>query len=85
MEKNIIELKAISKKYNNNIILDNFNLSIKENEFLTLLGPSGCGKTTTLKIISGFENADSGSVFFNGENITNTPPYKRKLNTVFQK
>ena len=74
MEKNIIELKAISKKYNNNIILDNFNLSIKENEFLTLLGPSGCGKTTTLKIISGFENADSGSVFFNGENITNTPP-----------
>ena len=85
MQKNIIELRSITKKYNDNIILDNFNLSIKENEFLTLLGPSGCGKTTTLKIISGFESVDKGSVFFNGEDITNVPPHKRTLNTVFQK
>lgn len=85
MQKNIIELKSVSKRYNDNIILDNFNLSIKENEFLTLLGPSGCGKTTTLKIISGFESVDNGSVFFNDEDITNVPPHKRALNTVFQK
>lgn len=85
MSENIIELKGINKSYGDNLVLDNLSLNIKKNEFLTLLGPSGCGKTTTLKIIAGFENADSGIVSFNGENISNIPPYKRQLNTVFQK
>ena len=85
MDNNIIELKGINKKYGNNTVLDNLSLNIKSNEFLTLLGPSGCGKTTTLKIIAGFENADSGEVLFNGEDISNLAPNKRQLNTVFQK
>ena len=85
MSENIIELKGINKSYGDNLVLDNLSLNIKENEFLTLLGPSGCGKTTTLKIIAGFETADSGDISFNGEEISNIPPYKRQLNTVFQK
>lgn len=85
MNQNIIELKDISKVYGDNTVLDKLNLNIKKNEFLTLLGPSGCGKTTTLKIIAGFENADSGKVTFDGSDITAVPPYKRQLNTVFQK
>lgn len=85
MVENIIELKNISKSYEENRVLDNFNLDIKKNEFLTLLGPSGCGKTTTLKIIAGFEYADEGSVLFEGKEISNKPPYERPLNTVFQK
>ena len=85
MEQNIIDLKGISKTYDDNCVLDNLNLSIKENEFLTLLGPSGCGKTTTLKIIAGFEESDEGNILFNGEDISQLPPYKRQLNTVFQK
>ena len=85
MSQNIIELKEISKTYGDNTVLNNLSLNIKKNEFLTLLGPSGCGKTTTLKIIAGFENADEGVVLFGDENITTLPPYKRKLNTVFQK
>ena len=85
MDNNIIELKGINKKYGENTVLDNLSLIIKSNEFLTLLGPSGCGKTTTLKIIAGFENADSGEVLFNGEDISSLAPNKRQLNTVFQK
>lgn len=85
MSQNIIELKEISKTYGDNTVLNNLSLNIKKNEFLTLLGPSGCGKTTTLKIIAGFENADEGLVLFGDNNITSLPPYKRKLNTVFQK
>lgn len=85
MNQNIIELKEISKTYGDNTVLNNLSLNIKKNEFLTLLGPSGCGKTTTLKIIAGFENADEGVVLFGDNNITSLPPYKRKLNTVFQK
>ena len=85
LKQNIIELKGICKSYGTNTILDNLNLNIKKNEFLTLLGPSGCGKTTTLKIIAGFENADKGIVICNGHDITNLPPYKRQVNTVFQK
>ena len=64
MKENIIELKNINKKYDDNIVLNNLSLSIKKNEFLTLLGPSGCGNTTTLKIIAGVENAYSGTVLF---------------------
>lgn len=85
MNENIIELKSISKSYGDNIVLDDLCLSIKKNEFLTLLGPSGCGKTTTLKIIAGFETADSGNVLFKDKEISNIPPNKRQLNTVFQK
>lgn len=83
--EDIIQLKNISKTYEDNKVLDNLSLNIKKNEFLTLLGPSGCGKTTTLKIIAGFENADEGDVLFEGSDINEVPPYKRQINTVFQK
>lgn len=85
IDKNIIELKGITKHYGDNIVLNNLSISIKSNEFLTLLGPSGCGKTTTLNIIAGFETLDSGEIMFKGKNIANTPPNERQLNTVFQK
>ena len=85
MGENIIEIKTISKNYGTNRVLDNLSLNIKKNEFLTLLGPSGCGKTTTLKILAGFETADSGEVFFEDKLINDVPPYQRQLNTVFQK
>ena len=85
MSTKLIDLSHITKAYGNNIVLDDMNLYIRENEFLTLLGPSGCGKTTTLRIIGGFENPDKGSVFYNGKDITALPPNKRELNTVFQK
>ena len=85
MSQNIIEIKNVSKTYGDNTVLNNLSLNRRKNEFLTLLGPSGCGKTTTLKILAGFESGDSGKVLFNGEDISNLPPYKRQLNTVFQK
>ena len=85
MSENILELKNLNKSYGELKVLDNLSLNIKKNEFLTLLGPSGCGKTTTLKIIAGFENADSGELIFKNNDISTLPPYKRKVNTVFQK
>ena len=81
----LIELRNISKSFEDTKVLDNFNLTVNENEFITLLGPSGCGKTTTLRIIGGFETPDEGQVLFEGADITNVPPNKRHLNTVFQK
>ncbi len=81
----LINLRNISKSFDGQMVLDDLSLYIKENEFLTLLGPSGCGKTTTLRIIGGFETPDKGSVLFEGKDITNLPPNKRQLNTVFQK
>ncbi len=84
MEK-IIELKGISKEFDGEQVLNSINLYIRDNEFVTLLGPSGCGKTTTLRIIGGFETPDEGAVFFDGKDITSLPPYKRQVNTVFQK
>ncbi len=81
----LIDLQHISKTYDSNVVLDDMNLYIRENEFLTLLGPSGCGKTTTLRIIGGFETPDRGQVIFDGCDITSLPPNKRQLNTVFQK
>lgn len=85
MQKNIIEFVNVTKEYDGTEALKNINLFIRENEFLTLLGPSGCGKTTTLRIIGGFEQPTSGTVLFEDTDITNIPPYKRKVNTVFQK
>lgn len=70
----LIELQNISKSYDGELVLDEFDLKIKENEFITLLGPSGCGKTTTLRIIGGFETPDKGQVLFDGKDITALPP-----------
>ncbi|MDQ0150084.1 spermidine/putrescine ABC transporter ATP-binding protein [Eubacterium multiforme] len=85
MKDNILMLKGISKKYGDNEVLKDLDLNIKKNEFLTLLGPSGCGKTTTLKIIAGFETADSGKVIFDEKDMASLPSHKRPVNTVFQK
>ncbi len=85
MKKELIQLQHISKSFDGQLILDDLNLSIYENSFVTLLGPSGCGKTTTLRIIGGFERPDQGRVIFDGKDITDLAPNKRQLNTVFQK
>lgn len=81
----LIELTNITKTFDDQQVLKGINLKIKENEFLTLLGPSGCGKTTTLRIIAGFDEPDGGELLFNGIEISKLPPYKREVNTVFQK
>ena len=84
--KKIIELKNITKSFDGEQpVLDNIDLDIYSNEFLTLLGPSGCGKTTLLRLIGGFETPDSGDIIFLGDRINDVPPYKRNINTVFQK
>ena len=85
MSQPLIDLVHISKSFDGELILDDLNLSVKENSFVTLLGPSGCGKSTTLRILGGFTMPDQGKVIFNGEDITRMPPNKRQLNTVFQK
>ncbi len=81
----LIDLESISKDFDGTTVLDNMNLYIRKKEFVTLLGPSGCGKTTTLRIIGGFEHPTTGRVLFEGKDITHMPPYKRKVNTIFQK
>lgn len=85
MSKRLINLANITKSFDGQMVLDDLNLYIRENEFLTLLGPSGCGKTTTLRIIGGFESPDSGKVIFDGKDITGLAPNERQLNTVLQK
>ena len=85
MSNKLIDIVNISKAFDENVVLDELNLYIRENEFLTLLGPSGCGKTTLLRILGGFETPDSGKIIFDGQDITNLAPNKRQLNTVFQK
>ena len=86
MEKqNIIELKDIFVSFDDEQVLDGLNLEIKDKEFITLLGPSGCGKTTTLRIIAGFLDADSGEVVFEDKKINGVPSYKRQVNTIFQR
>ena len=80
-----IRLNGISKAFDGETVLDNISLEIHDKEFITLLGPSGCGKTTTLRIIAGFETPDCGDVFFDGARINDLPPYKRQVNTVFQR
>ena len=81
----LIVLKGISKSYDGEKVLSGIDLYIRDGEFITFLGPSGCGKTTTLRIIGGFEVADEGEVFFDGKEISDVPPHKRPVNTVFQK
>ncbi len=85
MARKILELKGIRKSYGDNVILDNLNLSINENEFVTFLGPSGCGKTTTLRIIAGFETMEEGQLLLDNIDIASLPSHKRPINTVFQK
>jgi len=85
MKSSLIELRNITKAFEDNVVLDDFSLTVNQNEFITLLGPSGCGKTTTLRIVGGFETPDQGRVFFEGRDITDVPPNKRHINTVFQK
>ena len=81
----ILELVNVNKSFNDSVVVENFNLYVNKGEFITFLGPSGCGKTTTLRMIAGLEIPTSGEILLNGENIANLPPYKRPLNTVFQR
>ena len=83
--KKLIQFKNIVKEFDGNLVLKGINLDIYENEFVTLLGPSGCGKTTLLRILGGFLTPDKGQVMFDGADICELPPYKREINTVFQK
>ena len=85
MDDKIIEIKNVYKSYDDKPVVKNLSLAIRRGEFVTLLGPSGCGKTTTLRMIAGFEQPTEGKIFFNGEDITQLPPHKRNINTVFQK
>ena len=85
MSKALIRLSDLTMAFDGETVLDRLNLTINDREFLTLLGPSGCGKTTTLRIIAGFLTPDAGDVFFDGQRINDQPPYRRKINTVFQK
>lgn len=84
-DKSIISLKNISVSFDGETVLKDFNLSIRDGEFVTLLGPSGCGKTTTLRIIGGFVRPDCGDIYFNDNKINDLPPHKREVNTIFQK
>lgn len=84
-DTHLIELRNVSKSYDGDVALEHVDLYIKDGEFLTLLGPSGCGKTTMLRLIAGFIMPDEGSIEMDGEDIANVPPYKRRINTVFQK
>ncbi len=84
-KENIVELKDISVAFDGEQILDGLNLEIKDKEFITLLGPSGCGKTTTLRLIAGFLEPESGEIVFDGKIINGVPAYKRQVNTIFQR
>jgi len=83
--KHLIELKDITVSFDGERILDDLSLYIRDGEFVTLLGSSGCGQTTTLRIIAGFIEPDEGQVFFDSRDITGVPPYKREVNTIFQR
>ena len=85
MSKELIRLRDIRMAFDDEVVLNDLNLYINDKEFLTLLGPSGCGKTTTLRIIGGFTTPVSGDVLFDGVRINDVPPYRRQINTVFQK
>ena len=82
----IIEVKDVTKIFEDGVtVIDDMNLSIKRGQFVTLLGPSGCGKTTLLRMIAGFDTPTKGEIFIEGEEVTSKPPYRRPVNTVFQK
>lgn len=83
-KKNIIEIKNLTKSFDDQLILDHIDLDIHDGEFITLLGPSGCGKSTFLRIIAGFDEADTGNILLNGKNITHLPPNLRHVNMIFQ-
>lgn len=85
VKNKIIELIDVTKKYDDTVVIENVSLYVKKGEFITLLGPSGCGKTTTLRMIAGFEMPTSGKVLLNGKDISDLPPNKRPVNTVFQR
>ena len=85
MADSLIELHDLKKEFDGTPVLRGISLDIKSREFVTLLGPSGCGKTTTLRIIGGFEQPDSGDVLFEGKRLNDVPPYRREINTVFQR
>jgi len=84
-KEHLIDLQHIGKEFDGTTVLEDINLYIRKKEFVTLLGPSGCGKTTTLRIIGGFEYPSTGTLLFEGKSIVDIPPYKRKVNTIFQK
>ena len=84
MKKILLQIKNISKKYNENYVIKNFDLEIEKGEFVTLLGPSGCGKTTLLKLLAGFENPDSGKILTNNIDIKDLKIQRRSSVTVFQ-
>ena len=84
-KKKIIQIKNVVKNFDDTVVLKGVSLDIYDNEFVTLLGPSGCGKTTLLRILGGFIDPSSGEVLFQNEDILKLPPYKRDINTVFQK
>ena len=84
MAESIVSLIDVEKRFGSNLVVRKMNMEIYEGEFLTLLGPSGCGKTTTLRMITGFEDATSGIIKVQGERVENKEPYQRDVNTVFQ-
>lgn len=83
--QNIINIQHVTKRFGEKVALADINLFVRKGEFMTILGPSGCGKTTLLRLLAGFDTATEGVISFGGTDITNTPPYKRNVNTVFQK
>ena len=83
--QHIIDIENVSKRFGEKVALKNINLYVRKGEFMTILGPSGCGKTTLLRLLAGFETASEGNITIAGNDITNLPPYKRNVNTVFQK
>ena len=81
---NDVELRGVTRRFDDVVAVDNVDLTVRNGEFLSLLGPSGCGKTTTLRLIAGFEQPDEGEILIAGEDVAGLPPYKRDVNTVFQ-
>src|SRR5579884_136754 len=80
----MVQLRSVTKRFDDVVAVNNLSLQIGRGEFFSLLGPSGCGKTTTLRMIGGFEDPTAGTVFLRGRDVTDLPPYRRNVNTVFQ-